>query len=143
VENGLPDNEVISVVQTHDGYLWIGTLHGLVRFDGNHFTIFNQANTPDLPGDRIVFLFEDSRTNLFVGTENAGLCKIKNGIVEKFPGDMDVMNADEDSAGNVCFNITMAKQIFIPAACDLLTARFKTGSAKRNLPERFRGTTCR
>src|SRR5476649_1014604 len=57
-EEGLPDNEVISVIQTRDGYLWLGTLHGLVRFDGIHFTIFNQNNAPGLPNSRIVFLFE-------------------------------------------------------------------------------------
>src|SRR5689334_22718554 len=58
-EEGLPDSEVISVIQTRDGYLWLGTLHGLVRFDGIHFTPFNVMNTPGLPGDRIVYLFED------------------------------------------------------------------------------------
>ena len=42
-EKGLPDSAVISVIQTRDGYLWLGTLHGLVRFDGNRFAIFNEA----------------------------------------------------------------------------------------------------
>ena len=72
---GPPDNEIISVVQTHDGYLWLGTLHGLVRFDGIHFTLFDEMNTPGLTSDRIVYLFEDRRTNLWVGTESAGLCR--------------------------------------------------------------------
>ena len=61
VENGPgkgpPDNEIISVIQTHDGYLWLGTLHGLVRFDGIKFTVFNENNTPGLTSDRIVYLF--------------------------------------------------------------------------------------
>src|SRR5262249_3561108 len=70
-EQGLPDNEVISVIQTRDGYRWLGTLHGLVRFDGNHFTVFSQMNTPGLSSDRIVYLFEDTRTNLWVGTESS------------------------------------------------------------------------
>jgi len=30
----LPDDTVISLIQAHDGYLWVGTLHGLARFDG-------------------------------------------------------------------------------------------------------------
>ncbi len=41
VESGLPGNEVIAITQTRDGYLWLGTLHGLVRFDGIHFTSFD------------------------------------------------------------------------------------------------------
>src|ERR1035441_9697863 len=81
---GPPDNEIISVVQTHDGYLWLGTLHGLVRFDGVHFTTFNVNNTPGLTSDRIIYLFEDKRTNLWVGTESSGLLVIKDGNVKSF-----------------------------------------------------------
>ena len=40
-DNGLPDNAVTAVLQTHDGYLWIGTYGGLARFDGVRFTVFN------------------------------------------------------------------------------------------------------
>lgn len=105
-DKGPPDNEIISVVQTHDGYLWLGTLHGLVRFDGNHFAIFNQRNTPGLPSNRIVFLFEDSRTNLWIGTEPAGLCAVKNGVVERFdlgPAAGKIIFAEEDAAGAIWF----------------------------------------
>ena len=45
-KEGLPENAVISVIQTRDGYLWLGTLNGLVRFDGTHFTVFNEYDTP-------------------------------------------------------------------------------------------------
>ena len=72
-KEGLPENSVISVIQTRDGYLWLGTLNGLVRFDGNHFTVFDENNTPGLNSGRIVYLFEDSHTNLWVGTDTAGV----------------------------------------------------------------------
>ena len=71
-KEGLPGNEVISVIQTRDGYLWVGTLNGLVRFDGNRFTVFDENNTPGLNSDRIVYLFEDSHTNFWIGTDTAG-----------------------------------------------------------------------
>ncbi len=83
-EDGLPQSSVIAITQTRDGYLWLGTLNGLVRFDGNSLTPFNVNNTPGLSGNGIVFLFEDSRTNLWVGTANAGLCRIQNGVVQNF-----------------------------------------------------------
>jgi ligand-binding sensor domain-containing protein/signal transduction histidine kinase len=106
-EQGLPQSSVISIIQTKDGYLWLGTLNGLVRFDGNHFTVFDENNTPGLNGDRIVFLFEDSQTNLWVGTETAGLALIKDGRVKNFPGtegrEERVTCAYEDSTGNVWF----------------------------------------
>ena len=37
-EDGLPQSSVIALAQTRDGYLWLGTLNGLVRFDGKTFT---------------------------------------------------------------------------------------------------------
>jgi ligand-binding sensor domain-containing protein/signal transduction histidine kinase len=83
-EQGLPDGEVISVFQTQDGYLWLGTLHGLVRFDGSRFDIFDDHNTPGLGSGRVVRLFEDSRTNFWVGTDTAGVMLIGNGTLKNF-----------------------------------------------------------
>ena len=71
-DDGLPNNSIIAMVQTRDGYLWLGTLNGLVRFDGLGFRVFNTANTPGLPENRIVCLFEDSQRRLWIGTENGG-----------------------------------------------------------------------
>src|ERR1019366_5733878 len=57
VEQGLPQNKVTAVVQTRDGYLWLGTYNGLARFDGVRFTVFNDNNTPELRSSRITSLF--------------------------------------------------------------------------------------
>ena len=81
-ENGLPQNSVIAITQTRDGYLWLGTLNGLVRFDGIRFTVFDESNTPGLNSGRIVLLFEDSQTNLWIGTETAGVVLVKDGEVK-------------------------------------------------------------
>src|SRR5215831_1631872 len=105
--DGLPQSSVIALTQTRDGYLWLGTLNGLVRFDGNSFTRFTVNNTPGLPDNRIVFLFEDSRTNLWVGTSTAGLCLVKNGVVKSFPtggAGGKITCAAEDADGNVWFS---------------------------------------
>ena len=47
VDSGLPENEVRGITQTPDGYLWIATFNGLVRFDGVHLTVFNRK-TPGM-----------------------------------------------------------------------------------------------
>src|SRR5205823_7291917 len=44
--DGLPQNSVTAIVQARDGYLWLGTFGGLVRFDGHAFTVFDPGNTP-------------------------------------------------------------------------------------------------
>jgi ligand-binding sensor domain-containing protein/signal transduction histidine kinase len=72
-ENGLPDNAVTAVVQTRDGYLWIGTYGGLVRFDGVRFTVFNSASTPGLQSDRVTGLFADASDALWIGHERGDL----------------------------------------------------------------------
>lgn len=74
-EDGLPDNAVTAVVQTHDGYLWIGTYAGLVRFDGVQFTVFNSASTPGLQSDRVTSLFEDAQGVLWIGHERGDLTR--------------------------------------------------------------------
>jgi ligand-binding sensor domain-containing protein/signal transduction histidine kinase len=80
-KEGLPQNSVITIIQTHDGYLWFGTLNGIVRFDGNRFTVFDESNTPGLNSSRIVKLFEDGKNNLWIGTETAGAARVQNGRV--------------------------------------------------------------
>src|SRR5215472_7261764 len=60
---------VIAITQTRDGYLWLGTPDGLLRFDGVRFTTFNEGNTAGLRSGSVVKLFEDSRTNLWIGTD--------------------------------------------------------------------------
>jgi len=105
-EEGLPQSSVIAVVQTRDGYLWLGTTKGLVRFDGNGFTIFNEFNTLGLNSDQIVFLFEDSHTNLWVGTDTAGVEMIHDGKVQTvaFGGmghESRLISAGEDTNGAV------------------------------------------
>jgi ligand-binding sensor domain-containing protein/signal transduction histidine kinase len=103
-EDGLPQSSVLAILQTHDGYLWLGSLNGLVRFDGNSFTCFNVNNTPGLPGDRIVFLFEDSHHVIWVGTDNAGLCAITNGVIRNFNTEgvgANITYAYEDETGGI------------------------------------------
>jgi signal transduction histidine kinase/ligand-binding sensor domain-containing protein len=78
----LPDDSVLALTQTHDGYLWLGTLNGMVRFDGVRFTVFDETNTLKLPSIKIVRLFEDSRSNFWVGTDTAGPALITQGRVE-------------------------------------------------------------
>lgn len=52
--DGLPGNTVTAIQQTPDGYLWIGTLSGLARFDGLRFHIFGERSA--LPNTRVLSL---------------------------------------------------------------------------------------
>lgn len=84
VESGLPQNTVNVLVQTLDGYIWIGTSAGLVRFDGVRFKVFSRWNTPALKNDRILALDEDKNGVLWIGTDGGGLCSFKNGAWKNY-----------------------------------------------------------
>src|SRR5262249_9556951 len=51
-DNGLPQNSVRAILQTRDGYLWLATSDGLVRFDGVRFTIFNKGSSAGINSNR-------------------------------------------------------------------------------------------
>jgi len=78
-ENGLPQNSVTAILQSHDGYLWVGTFGGLARFDGVKFTVFDTGNSPGLKSNRIITLYEDRAGVLWIGTEQAGLSRYFRG----------------------------------------------------------------
>ena len=82
-EKGLPDNFVTSMVQTPDGYLWVGTYDGLARFDGSRFVIFKPENIPQLGHARIVKLFLDAQGTLWINTYDGSLTSLRKGVFTK------------------------------------------------------------
>lgn len=78
-DSGLPDSTVISVVQTPDGYLWVGTLHGgLARFDGVRFVDFQPGNTPELKSVEMHKLFVDAQGTLWINNVEGGLISYRD-----------------------------------------------------------------
>ncbi|HEY9153661.1 MAG TPA: two-component regulator propeller domain-containing protein [Opitutaceae bacterium] len=81
-DDGLPNNAITSVVQTRDGYMWVGTFDGLARFDGQRFQVFNPTNTPALDDLRAVSLFEDTGGTLWIGHETGAVTRYRDGHFE-------------------------------------------------------------
>lgn len=77
--DGLPEQTVQAFAQTPDGYLWIGTTGGLLRFDGAHFTVFDRQNTPDLNENSIFCLKVAKDGTLWIGTEGGGVLSYSAG----------------------------------------------------------------
>jgi ligand-binding sensor domain-containing protein/signal transduction histidine kinase len=74
-ESALPQTSVQAIAQTADGYLWIGTEAGLVRFDGVRFTVFDKRNTPAMHSNQVTALLVDRQQNLWVGTHGGGISR--------------------------------------------------------------------
>src|SRR5256885_442941 len=77
-QDELPQNSIHTIVQTHDGYIWLGTYEGLVRFDGIKFIVYGKRNSNEIKSNDVSALFEDREGNLWIGTEN-GLTCLKDG----------------------------------------------------------------
>jgi PAS domain S-box-containing protein len=78
-EDGLPQNSVQAIVQTKDGYLWLGTQEGLVRFNGVQFTVFNKSTQPEFILNDVRALLEDHDGSLWIGTFGGGVLQYRNG----------------------------------------------------------------
>jgi hypothetical protein len=107
-ENGLPSDGVLAIRQTLDGYIWLTTARGLVRFDGLRFQIFKPSNTPALHGTNFAAfaLLEDSRGALWAGAWNAGAICYQNGVFRSFTTadglpNNQVIRIDEDDQGTI------------------------------------------
>ena len=85
-DSGLPQNTVRAILQTHDGFLWLGTEAGLVRFDGIDFRVFDPSNTPAMSstsGGFIRGLAEDRSGTLWIATGD-GLLAEHNGSFRRY-----------------------------------------------------------
>src|SRR5215813_12734981 len=65
VEKGFPGS-ISAIAQTPDGYLWIGSDKGLIRFDGLYFQKFERASPSSLSNDAVQALKVDRQGNLWV-----------------------------------------------------------------------------
>ena len=105
-DNGLPQASVNSILQTRDGFLWMTTFGGLVRYDGVRFDVFNSGNTKGLKTSRFLKLLEDKDGNLWITTEGQGITRFHDGIFTTYTTDdglssNQVGRIDVDSNGNL------------------------------------------
>ena len=105
MENGLPQNTVQALAQTKDGFLWLGTEAGLVRFDGVEFQTYDRNSVPALPGSDIRRLLVARDGALWIGT-GAGLARWKDGASRTFTTqdglpDNGIRTIEETQDGNL------------------------------------------
>lgn len=104
--NGLPQNSVNRICQDKNGFIWMATYGGLVRFDGTRFKVFSSKNYPELSSDRIVSLYVDSKNNIWFSNEIGKIIlfdgKIFHDLSSKFKVNFNMAyNFNEDSKGNM------------------------------------------
>jgi len=106
IEQGIPSNSVLDVLNSSTGYMWFATFDGLVRFDGQEFKLFNEKTTPSFTATGVVSLYEDHHRNLWIGTNGKGLIRMKGGAFTTYddPGNLEssvILDIIEDQEGNL------------------------------------------
>jgi signal transduction histidine kinase/ligand-binding sensor domain-containing protein len=104
-ENGLPQNSINHILQTRDGYLWLATNGGLVRFDGARFVVFDRS-TEGVKSQRVLALLEDSQGTLWAGAESWMLIRYREGKFSTYtvgngPPGVYASRVEEDDEGNL------------------------------------------
>lgn len=126
MDKGLPQSSVNDILQTKDGYLWLATFGGLVRFDGVSFTTFDRSNTPGMRSDRVLQIYETKDGTMWASTED-GFLEFHNGIcrphILKVGGQIfSPLQVTEDARGVVWLSLNgkpyrRDSTGFVPAVC--------------------------
>jgi len=120
-EKGLPQDTVQAVLRGRDGYLWLGTQEGLVRFDGARFTVFDGKTTPLLATGSAFALMEDRHGALWIG-RSENVLKYEKGVFTK------VLGSDELGQGTV-WALAEAPDGTVWAGAGRGLVRFRDGKA--------------
>src|SRR5215469_11283956 len=102
VNDGFPKGVTYSIAQTPDGYLWLGTEFGLVRFDGVRHADWTPLAGEQLPSGEIKSLLVTRDGTLWIGA-NKGLVSWKGGRLTRYAelAEQDVVRLMEDREGSV------------------------------------------
>lgn len=128
-QNGLPTGEANTILQTSDGYIWIGSYGGLIRYDGSSFR--NYSVEGKITSSSIRSLYEDSAGRLWIGTNDAGVVMMENDVFTAVESPADnsflcIRDFTEDENGKiyVASNSGIAEISdgkIVPCAADKLT----------------------
>jgi signal transduction histidine kinase/ligand-binding sensor domain-containing protein len=111
VEDGLPQNIIRGIAQTPDGYLWIATLDGLVRFDGVRFSLFEKNNTPGLVSNRFREMHPGNGGDLWLTNEIGGITRYHDGVFRNY-------GLEQGIPGNAVSALTVSQAGEVWILCD-------------------------
>src|SRR5580704_6426003 len=104
-EDGLHSNVVNDVLQTQDGFLIVGSLRGLFRFDGHHFAEMNSDPPKQMP---VSSLAEGPDGDLWVGTR-FGVFRVPRAEIDQRTQTLSVYHLGQGAADSVrCLRFTRA-----------------------------------
>lgn len=82
-EDGLPSGNISALAKTRDGFVWLGTAAGLVRYDGFQFNLFSSGDAPARTLTHISALFVDHLGELWIGPSGGAPARLADGKLEQ------------------------------------------------------------
>ncbi|MDN5213601.1 two-component regulator propeller domain-containing protein [Fulvivirgaceae bacterium BMA12] len=125
LDKGMPSNTVLDNRLSSEGYMWIATFDGLVKFDGVNFQIFNEKNHPAFKKNGVLSLFEDDDNLLWIGSNGGGLIKMENNNFVLFQD-------DTLQQSNIIADIDQDREGFLWLATRNGVSKFKDGDFIRD-----------
>ena len=106
-QSGLPTSEANAIAQTKEGFIWIGSYSGLIRYDGNTFVNLST----DAGVSSVVSLYVDTRDRLWIGTNDSGVSVMEKGTFRRYGrheglNSLSVRAICEDKQGNILIGTT-------------------------------------
>ncbi len=77
-ENGLISNNITSAIQSSEGFIWITTYNGIMRFDGKRIIVYDRSTLPFLETDAFYRVYEDGRGTLWFASQGSGITIYRN-----------------------------------------------------------------
>ncbi|MBQ7159758.1 MAG: hypothetical protein IJS09_10130 [Treponema sp.] len=133
----LSGTTVTDLIQTKDGYINIGTYEGLVKFDGVAFSTYKQRKDNDLHFLSVRTMLEDSKGNLWVGSNDEGVQRLSPGSYKHYSTQNGLPNNSiralaEDRQGNIWIG-TAAGVVYITPAGHMMTPQFEAGTVSKGI----------
>ncbi len=101
-DDGLPDNAIINLLQSHDGYIWFVSYGGITRFNGVEFYTYNAYNHPEITNNSFTSIFEDKEGTIWAATSGNGAVAVNKNRVKAF-------TIEEGLASNFVESFTQTK----------------------------------
>ena len=134
IQDGFFNGSPFALVQTTDGYLWIGTSSGLFRFDGVRFVPWVPPPGQHLPAQFIVILVAAQDGGLWIGTANGLAHWDKQNLTTSLEGYQFVQNIFEDTDGSVWFTHSGGPRGVEGPLCHLTGTAVKCYGEKDGIP---------
>ncbi len=86
-KEGLPDNAVIHIIQSKDGYIWMASYGGITRFNGIDFLTYSAYNTPSIINNSFTYIYEDDDGVIWTATSGNGAVAVDKGQLKIYTTD--------------------------------------------------------